>query len=132
MCEHQRPSPAVGALEAGVVGEVGGLGYQRLGGQVFVEHLAYVAGGQRVRCLAQQPHQRPVHLDAGVPVVAAVERGVDLARCGPVIGASHRVAQVVWVFLLNGPHDGRRIHAGDAMQHSEPLVLVHTLCTIRQ
>ena len=80
--EHEQPAPPVRALVRPLLGpgEERRLGAQRLGGEVPVKRRPDLALGQAARGRAQQPHEQPVHLDAGVPVEAAVERGMQGAR----------------------------------------------------
>src|SRR5512132_3553817 len=62
-----------------------------------------------------------------MPVVAAVERRVELAGQWAVLRAGHRVGKVVRVLLVDRPHDGRRVPTSDVTQHLWSRILAHTI-----
>ena len=93
----EQPRPAVGALEEFAVRglEIRRLGEHVLGRQVLVQHAADLGALGEVGKHQRQAHQHPVLVNARVPVVAAVEGRVQLARRAGVRGAVQRVLQVV-------------------------------------
>jgi hypothetical protein len=98
MAEPQRPAPAVmpqaGPAEARVLGLRG----QPVRGELGVERGSDPGRGHRAGNRLEQPDQDPVHLHAGVPVVAAVEHrrpvprlARELPRAGHQRGHQRRV-----------------------------------------
>ena len=72
--QRERPGPAVWPLVPPVdAGHEAGLHRQLLRGELGVQQLPDLADRHRVPSQPQQPHEQPVHLNAGVPVQAAVE-----------------------------------------------------------
>lgn len=57
-----------------------------------------------------------MHLDTGMPVVAAVKGWVELPRRRAVVGSRHGVAQIVGVFLANGRKNDAGVDRADAPQ----------------
>ena len=95
--ELEEPRPAVGPLERLRAGprEVGALGRDRLGGEVLVERRVDRRALRQRRDEPAQPGERPVHVDARVPVEAAVEHRVELARRTQVFGRAEHVVGLV-------------------------------------
>ncbi len=81
--ERERPSPAVGLLSPAIrSGDERRLELHRVGGELPVQGRGDLVGRHQARHGAQQPDEQPVHLNAGMPVVAAVEHRT--AHRGPV------------------------------------------------
>ncbi len=106
----QQPGQAVGPLEAAaaVRGQVLHL-LRDVGRRQALRHRApRVRRERRLRKQARQPHQQPVPVDRGVPVVAAVERRSQFARRLHVGIGIQRVRDLVGVLLV----DAVERHAG--------------------
>src|SRR5581483_10334537 len=81
--QRERPGPAVRPLVLPVgTGYEAGLCRQLVHGELGVQQLPDLAGRHHVAGQPQQPYQQPVHLDAGVPVQAAVEHRRPLGGPG--------------------------------------------------
>jgi hypothetical protein len=80
--QHQVPGPAIGALEASAFGpsQIGDLGGDLVLGEGVVEQGDDGLGLVHLGAGAQQGGQQPVAVDAGVPVEAAEEDRVQVAR----------------------------------------------------
>src|SRR6185436_7830349 len=98
--------PAVRALESVRAGEIAQLGLERAGREMGIEPLSDGLRDRQRGIEAQQARQSPVHVDRGMPVVAAVERRVELAL----------IERLAW--RLEQVADMPRILAGHIRQRS--------------
>ena len=97
----QEPGPAIGALEAagGRTSEIGTLGRDLVRHEL---HRRTTRGSRQqrreIRKAAQQSRQHPVAMDAGMPVIAAVEDRMQLARRAGILRSGKRVIDIVRIF----------------------------------
>ena len=122
--ELQQPRPAVHAFPAArlvieiadLAGDVGRVDRRREPGDDGVTPA-------QVRVLLQQFHEHPVAVHRGMPVVAAVERGMQLGWRQQVLGALQRLAELVGVFLVDAVEGEAREVRGALGGEDEPVRL---------
>src|SRR6185437_4640490 len=98
-CELQQPRPAVGALERSARGprQIGELAADRGVREVTIEERNDIGARLQRSKTTKESHERPVHVHARMPVVAAVERRMQGARRARILVARDYVVELVRV-----------------------------------
>jgi hypothetical protein len=117
--ELEQPGPAVGALEAARRRpvEIGALARDLLARELVVEQGAYVGGATHAGKATQQPRQHPMAMDARMPIKAAIEDRMQVARGMRILRPGQRMIEVVRIFAADMPErqagEGRGEIAGE-------------------
>src|SRR5579862_6345231 len=95
--KHERPCPAVRAFEAAGFGprKIGDFRRDVRGGEPFVEQQPYFCTFGQVGKTPVKARQKPVTMDAGVPVETAEENRMERARALHIVRVRHDMVELV-------------------------------------
>ena len=96
----QEPGPAVGTLEglAGVTPQIAAFTGNLRCSELLIELVRHALDVWRARIQGNQPGQQPVHVDRGMPVVAAEEDRMQGARRSDFARVLHEMVGLVGIF----------------------------------
>ena len=109
--QRQSPAPAIGSFKACAHRpvKIGALGLQLLRGEHVRKKRADLGRGLKLWIETQEPRQKPVGMDAAMPVETAEKHRMQVARQGKIILARQHLVQLVRPFAPDmGKGDARK------------------------